>query len=187
MTTLADVIAYIKAQPDGVSMASSGNGTLQHLCLEMFRFQTGLKINHVPYRGGGPALTDVMAGQVKFFFSNGSSVVGLIKGGKVKAIAHTGKGRLDSLPDIPPVSDTIKGFEAYEWNGVFVPHGTPKPVVAKLNASINQALVSPEVSARFAQLNIVSRQNTPEEFHSFVEEQMKLWSGVVKEANIKLG
>jgi Uncharacterized protein conserved in bacteria len=103
-------------------MASSGNGTLQHLCLEMFRHETGLQINHVPYRGGGLALTDVMAGQVKFFFSNGSSVVGLLKGGKVKAIAHTGKGRLESLPDIPPASDTLPGFEAYEWNGVFVPH-----------------------------------------------------------------
>ena len=185
--TMADVIAYIKAQPDGVSMASSGNGTLQHLCLEMFRHDTGLKINHVPYRGGGPALTDVMAGQVKFFFSNGSASVGLIKGGKVKAIAHTGKGRLDGLPDIPPVSDTIPGFEAYEWNGVFAPHGTPKPIVAKLNASINQALVSPDVSARFKQLNIVTRQTTPEEFHDFVEGQMKLWSKVVKDANIHLG
>jgi tripartite-type tricarboxylate transporter receptor subunit TctC len=187
VNTIADVIAYIKAQPNGVSMASSGNGTLQHLCLEMFRHDTGLKINHVPYRGGGPALTDVMSGQVKFFFANGSSVVGLIKGGKLKAIAHTGKGRLDSLPDIPPVSDTIPGFEAYEWNGVFAPHGTPKPVVAKLNSSINQALVSPEVSARFKQLNIVVRQTTPEQFHEFVEGQMKLWSKVVKDANIKLG
>ena len=185
--TVADVIAYIKAQPNGVSMASSGNGTLQHLCLEMFRFRTGLKINHVPYRGGGPALTDVMSGQVKFFFSNGSSVVGLIKGGKVKAIAHTGKGRLDSLPDIPPVSDTIPGFEAYEWNGAFVPQGTPKPIVSKLNAAINQALVSPEVKARFQQLNIVSRQNTPEEFHNFIEQQMKQWGKVVKDANIHLG
>jgi tripartite-type tricarboxylate transporter receptor subunit TctC len=187
VTTLADVIAYAKAQPDGITMASSGNGTLQHLCLEMFRFQTGIKINHVPYRGGGVALTDVMSGQVKFFFANGSSVVGLIKGGKVKAIAHTGKGRLESLPDIPPVSDTLPGFEAYEWNGVFVPHGTPKPVVQKLNAGINEALRSPEVTARFKQLNVVTRQNTPAEFHSFVEEQMKLWSGVVKEANIHLG
>jgi len=185
--TLADVIAYAKALPDGINIASSGNGTLQHLCLEMFRHVTGLKINHVPYRGGGPALTDVMAGQVKFFFSNGSSVVGLIKGGKVKAIAHTGKGRLDSLPDIPPASDTLPGFEAYEWNGIFVPHGTPKPIVQKLNTQLNAALASPEVQARFKQLNIVSRPNTPEEFHAFVEEQMKLWSGVVKEANIKLG
>ena len=110
--TVADVIAYAKAQPDGISMASSGNGTLQHLSLEMFRFVTGVKINHVPYRGGSIALQDVMAGQVKFFFANGSSVVGLIKGGKVKAIAHTGKGRLESLPDIPPVSDTLPDVQA---------------------------------------------------------------------------
>ena len=187
VTTLADVIAYIKAQPNGVSMASSGNGTLQHLCLEMFRFQTGLTINHVPYRGGGLALTDVMAGQVKFFFANGSSAVGLIKGGKVKAIAHTGKGRLASLPDIPPMSDTLPGFEGYDWNGVFVPHGTPAPIVKKLNAALNAVIVSPQVTARFAELNIESRQNSPEEFRAYVEDQMALWSRVVKEANIKLG
>ena len=185
--TVADVIAYAKAQPNGINMASSGVGTLQHLCLEMFRHDTGLNIKHVPYRGGGVALTDVMSGQVKFFFSNGSSVVGLIKGGRVKAIAHTGKGRLDSLPDIPPVSDTIPGFEAYEWNGVFVPHGTPKEIVQKLSVNLNKAIVSPEVTTRFKQLNIVSRQNTPEEFRSFIETQMKLWGGVVKEAHIKLG
>ena len=185
--TVADVIAYAKASPGGIEMASSGNGTLQHLCLEMFRHVTGIKINHVPYRGGGLALTDVMSGQVKFFFANGSSVVGLLKGGKVKAIAHTGKGRLESLPDIPPVSDTLPGFEAYEWNGVFFPHGTPAAIVQNLNAGLNEALRSPEVSARFKQLNIVSRQNTPEEFRNFVAGQMKLWSGVVKEANIHLG
>src|SRR5579871_2122154 len=138
--TMADVITYAKGAPDGIDMASSGNGTLQHLSLEMFRFMTGVKVNHVPYRGGGNALTDVMPRQVKFFFSNGSSVVGLIQGGKVKAIAHTGKGRLGSLPDIPPVSDTLPGFEAYEWNGVFVPHGTPQPIITSLNDTINKAL-----------------------------------------------
>jgi len=187
INSAAELIAYAKAQPDGITMASSGNGTLQHLCLEMFRFQTGIKINHVPYRGGGVALTDVMSGQVKFFFANGSSVVGLLKGGKLKAIAHTGKGRLESLPDIPPVSDTLPGFEAYEWNGVFAPHGTPAPIVAKLNASLNEVLRSPEVTERFKQLNIVTRQNTPAEFRDFVAQQTKLWSGVVKEANIHLG
>src|SRR6202042_1446514 len=93
VTTMADVIAYAKAAPDGIAIASSGNGTLQHLSLEVFRFMTGVKVTHVPYRGGGVALNDVIAGQVKFFFSNGSSVVGLIQGGKLKAIAHTGKGR----------------------------------------------------------------------------------------------
>jgi tripartite-type tricarboxylate transporter receptor subunit TctC len=185
--TVAEIITYAKMQPDGIAMASSGNGTLQHLCLEMFRHVTGLKINHVPYRGGGPALTDVMSGQVKYFFSNGSSVVGLIKGGKVKPIAHTGKGRLESLPDIPPVSDTLPGFEAYEWNGIFVPHGTPAPVVAKLSGALNEALKSPQVLERFKQLNIVTRPNTPQDFSKFVDEQMTLWSGVVKEANIHLG
>jgi tripartite-type tricarboxylate transporter receptor subunit TctC len=187
VNSVADVIAYAKAQPGGIDMASSGNGTLQHLSLEMFRKTTGIKINHVPYRGGGLALTDVMSGQVKFFFSNGSASIGLIQGGKVKAIAHTGKGRLGSLPDIPPVSDTLPGFEAYEWNGVFAPHGTPAEIVAKLNRVLNAALASPEVSSRFKQLNIESRPNTPDEFARFVDDQMKLWGGVVKDANIKLG
>jgi len=185
--TIADVVAFAKASPGGIDMASSGNGTLQHLSLEMFRHMTGIKINHVPYRGGGLALTDVMSGQVKFFFANGSSVIGLINGGQVKAIAHTGKGRLAGLPDIPPVSDTLPGFEAFEWNGVFVPHGTPPAIVQKLNAGLNEALRSPDVSARFAQLNIESRPNTPEEFRTFVQGQMELWSRVLNEANIRLG
>jgi tripartite-type tricarboxylate transporter receptor subunit TctC len=153
----------------------------------LFRQRTGITINHVPYRGGGLALTDVMAGQVKFFFANGSSAVGLIMGGKIRAIAHTGKGRLASLPDIPPMSDTLPGFEGYDWNGVFVPHGTPGPIVKKLNAALDAAIVSPQVTARFAELNIESRQNSPEEFRAYVEDQMALWSRVVKEANIKLG
>ena len=187
VTTAKDVIDYAKAQKDGIDMASSGNGTLQHLCLEMFRKEAGIKINHVPYRGGGLALNDVMGGQVKFFFANGSSVVGQLKGGKVKAIAHTGKGRLDSLPDIPPLSDTLPGFEAYEWNGVFAPHGTPADIIGKLNTALNAALKSPSVADRFAQLNIQSRPNTPAEFSAFVTQQMETWGKVVKDANIHLG
>ena len=185
--TVADVVALAKATQGGIDMPSSGNGTLQHLLLELFRQRTEIAINHVPYRGGGLALTDVMAGQVKFFFANGSSAVGLIKGGRVKAIAHTGKGRLASLPNIPPMSDTLPGFEGYDWNGVFVPRGTPAAIVNKLNAAFNRAIVSPQVTARFAELNIESRQNSPQEFRAYVEDQMALWSRVVKEANIKLG
>jgi tripartite-type tricarboxylate transporter receptor subunit TctC len=187
VNTVADVIAYAKTSPDGIDMASSGNGTLQHLLLELFKRTAGIKINHIPYRGGGLAITDVMAGQVKFVFSNGSAVVGLVNSGKVKAIAQTGKGRLASLPDIPAMSDTLPGFEGYDWNGVFVPHGTPAPIVQKLNAGLNKALASPQVSTRFADLNIESRQNTPEEFGVYIEAQMALWSRVVKDANIKLG
>ena len=187
VTTLADVIAYAKATPDGIAIASSGNGTLQHLSLEVFRFMTGVKVTHVPYRGGGPALNDVIAGQVKFYFANGSAVVGMIQGGQLKAIAHTGKGRLKSLPDIPPASDTLPGFEAYEWNGVFLPHGTPPAILSSLNGAINEALRSPDVKDRFEQLNIDSRQNTPEEFRAFVKDQIERWGKVVKEANIKIG
>jgi len=185
--TMADVIAYAKAAPDGIDMASSGNGTLQHLSLELFRFMTGTKVNHVPYRGGGPALNDVIGGQVKLFFSNGSSVVGLIQGGTVRAIVHTGKGRLKSLPDVPAASDTLPGFEAYEWNGVFVPRGTPPAIVRTLNRAINEAIGAPDVKGRFEQLNIDSRPNTPEEFRAFVKDEMERWAKVVKEAGIKLG
>jgi tripartite-type tricarboxylate transporter receptor subunit TctC len=187
VSTMAELIAYAKTAPGGIDMASSGNGTLQHLSLELFRFMTCVKVNHVPYRGGSLALNDVIAGQVKFFFSNGSSVVGMIQSGQVKAIAHTGKGRLKSLPDIPALSETLPGFEAYEWNGVFVPHGTPPAIANTLNGAINRAIAAPEVRDRFEQLNIESRPTTPEQFSAFVHEQTERWGKVVKQANIKIG
>jgi tripartite-type tricarboxylate transporter receptor subunit TctC len=124
---------------------------------------------------------------VNFFFANGSSVVEFIKGGKLKAIAHTGQGRLASLPDIPPMSDTLPGFEGYDWNGVFVPRGTPGDIVRKLNSALNFGIKSITVKSRFAELNVQSRENTPQEFGAYVESQMELWSRVVKDANIKLG
>ena len=185
--TVADVIALAKAAPDGLDFASSGNGTVQHLSLEMFRHMTGTKINHIPYRGGGPALNDLIGGQVKYFFSNGSASIGQVQAGAVKAIAHTGKGRLATLPDLPPVSDTIPGFEAYEWNGLFVPTGTPAEVIQKLNVGINALMKDPAVTERLDKLNISYRQNTPDEFRAFVAAEMQRWERVVKEANIKLG
>ncbi len=185
--TVADVIALAKAAPDGLDFASSGNGTVQHLSLEMFRHVTGTKINHIPYRGGGPALNDVIGGQVKFFFSNGSASVGLVQSGKVRGIAHTGKGRLATLPDLPPVSDTIPGFEAFEWNGVFVPTGTPAAIVQKLNAGLNGMLKQPDVTDRLDKINVEYRPNTPDEFRAFVAAEMERWSRVVKDANIKVG
>jgi tripartite-type tricarboxylate transporter receptor subunit TctC len=185
--TVADVIALAKAAPDGLDFASSGNGTVQHLSLEMFRHVTGTKINHIPYRGGGPALNDVMGGQVKFFFSNGAASVGHVQSGKVRGIAHTGRGRLATLPDLPPVSDTIAGFEAYEWNGVFVPTGTPAAIVQKLNAGMNAMLKEPEVIDRLKKLNVEYRANTPEDFRAFVAAEMEKWSRVVRDAQIKLG
>ena len=124
-----------------------------------------------------PALSEVM----------GLECYASLDAAQAAAIAQTGKGRLPTLSDIPPMSDTLPGFEGYEWNGVFVPHGTPAGIVTKLNAGLNAALVSPQVSTRFAELNVESRQNTPQEFGAFVERQTQMWSRIVKEANIKLG
>jgi tripartite-type tricarboxylate transporter receptor subunit TctC len=185
--TVNDVIEIAKAAPGGLDWASSGNGTVQHLCLEMFRLRTGVKLNHIPYRGGGPALNDVIAGQVKFFFSNGAASIGHVESGALRAIAHTGRGRLRTLPGVPAVADTLPGFEAYEWNGVFVPAGTPAAIMHKLNAGLNATLRHPDVIERFAALNVEFRENTPEEFGAFVRAEMEKWGRVVREANIKLG
>jgi tripartite-type tricarboxylate transporter receptor subunit TctC len=185
--TVEDVIAIAKAAPGGLDWASSGNGTVQHLSLELFRLRTGVKLNHIPYRGGGPALNDLIGGQVKFFFSNGAASIGHIQSGALRAIAHTGRGRLRTLPDIPAVAETLPGFEAYEWNGVFVPAGTPAPIVAKLNAGLNALLRQQEVIDRLNALNVEFRENTPEEFRAFVKAEMQKWERVVREANITLG
>ena len=185
--TVADLIALAKRTPDGLDFASSGNGTLQHLCLEMFRHATGAKVNHIPYRGGALALNDLIGGQVKFFFSNGAASVALVLNRQVRAIAHTGKGRLATLPDVPAIAETLSGFEAYEWNGVFVPTGTPSAVSRRLNAGLNAVLRNQEVAERLTSLNVEYRQNTPDDFRAFVAAEMEKWNRLIRDANIKLG
>ena len=185
--TVQDIIDLAKKTPGGLDFASSGNGTLQHLCMELLKFQAKIPINHIPYRGGGLALNDVIAGQVKFFFSNGSSSVGLVEGGKIKAIAHTGKGRLGTLPGLPSVDETLPGFVAYEWNGVFVPTGTSPEIVKKLNAGLNEVLKQPDIVEHLKKLNVDFKANTPDEFRAFVADETAKWGKVVHEAGIKLG
>ena len=185
--TVAELISLAKSTKNGIDMASAGFGTLPHLCLEMFRYNAGITVRHVPYRGGSQALNDVMSGHVKYCFGSAVSTAGLIKTGKLRGLAHTWNDRLAGLPDIPPISETFPGFEALDWNGIFVRHGTPEMVVQKLNAGLNAALATPQVSARYAQLNIQSLQNTSDVFRDFVENQMTYWGGVVKELNIKVG
>jgi tripartite-type tricarboxylate transporter receptor subunit TctC len=183
--TVADVIALAKATPGGLDWASSGNGTVQHLAMEMFKHQ--FKLNHIPYRGGGLVLNDLIAGQVKFYFSNAAASIGHVQSGTIRCIAHTGRGRLATLPDVPTVAETLPGFEAYEWHGVFAPAGTPAEIIAKLNAGLNAVIRQPDIVERLKQLNVETRQNTPEEFRAFVAAEMDKWSRVVREANIKLG
>jgi tripartite-type tricarboxylate transporter receptor subunit TctC len=187
VSTLGDIIELAKKTPGGLDFASSGNGTLQHLCLELLRFMAKVPINHIPYRGGGLALNDVVAGQVKFFFSNGSSSVGLVQAKTVKGIVHTGKGRLLTLPDLPAAQDTIPGFEAYEWNGVFVPTGTSPEIIRKLNAGLNEVLRQPDIVAKLKSLNVDFKENTPDEFRAFAAAETEKWGKVVREAGIKLG
>jgi len=184
---VADVIALAKATPGGLDWASSGNGTVQHLALEMFKHRAGIKLNHIPYRGGGPALNDLIGGQVKFYFSNAAASIGHVQSGTLKCIAHTGRGRLAALPDVPAVAETLPGFEAYEWQGLFVPAGTPAEIVQKLNAGLNAVLRQPDIAERLKQLNAEFRENTPEEFRGFVAAEMEKWGRVVREANIRLG
>jgi tripartite-type tricarboxylate transporter receptor subunit TctC len=185
--TVADVIALAKATPGGLDWASSGNGTVQHLALEMFKHRAGIKLNHIPYRGGGPVLNDLIGGQVKFYFSNAAASIGHVQAGTLKCIAHTGRGRLAVLPDVPAMAETLPGFEAYEWNGVFVPAGTPADIVGKVNAGLNAVLRQGDIAQRLKQLNVESRENAPEEFRAFVAAEMEKWGRVVREANIRLG
>jgi tripartite-type tricarboxylate transporter receptor subunit TctC len=184
--TVADVVALAKATSGGLDWASSGNGGVQHLSLELFRTMAGVRLNHVPYKGGGPALTDLVGGQVKFYFSNAAASTGHVRSGALRAIAHTGRGRLASFPDLPPVSDTLAGFEAYEWNGVFVPRGTRPDIVARLNAGLNQVIADPQVRERLAGLSVQTRANTPQEFGTFVAAETEKWAKVVKSANVRV-
>ena len=126
--SVAELIAEAKANPGRSNWASAGSGGVQHLALELFARRAGIEVNHVPYRGGGPATNDLLAGQVKHYFGNADTAIAFVKSGRLRALCHTGKDRLAALPDLPPLSDTLPGFETYEWNGVFVPAGTPRPI-----------------------------------------------------------
>ncbi|HWX47996.1 MAG TPA: tripartite tricarboxylate transporter substrate-binding protein [Roseomonas sp.] len=184
--TLPDLIAAAKATPGGLNIGSSGTGSAQHMALELFRLAAGIPVNHVPYRGGGPLTNDVIGGQILYGFANASGAVGHVKGGSVRALCHTGSGRLASLPDVPPMSDTLPGTVAYEWNGTFVPAGTPDAIVARLNEALNAAIRAPAVAARLAELNVGTRANTPEEFTAFLHTEWDKWHRVVRDGNIKV-
>lgn len=183
--TVAEVIAVAKATPGGLDFASSGTGSVQHLALELFRQMAGVQLNHIPYRGGGPALNDLAAGHVKYYFSNASASTAMAKSGRVLAIAHSGAGRIPAFPELPSVADTLPGFEAYEWNGLFAPAGTPAAIVAKLNEGLNEVMAEPAIRERLASLNVAVRPNTPAEFGTFFEAELAKWAKVIRDGDIK--
>lgn len=184
--TPAEFIAYVKANPGKVNLASSGNGTSVHLSGEMFMTMTGAKMTHVPYRGAAPALTDLIGGQVQVIFDNMPSVLQHIKAGSLRALAVTSTQRTPQLPDIPPLAETVAGYEASALFGVGAPKGTPKEIIARLNAEINSILAEPAIKARLTELGGEPLIQTPEQFGNDIAAETEKWKKVVEGAGLKV-
>lgn len=177
---VAEFIAYCKANPGKINMASSGSGTSVHLSGELFKYMTGCNMTHVPYKGAGPALNDLIAGQVQVLFDNLPSSAPHIKGGRIRALAVTSLAREPSMPNIPTVADTVPGYEATAWFGIGMPKGTPRAVIDKVNAEVNLALADPKMRARLADLGGVPIAGTPEDFGQIMAEETAKWTKVVE-------
>ncbi len=178
--TVAEFIAYAKANPGKVNMASSGTGTSVHMSGELFMAMTGVKMAHVPYKGAGPALVDLMAGTVDVMFDNLPSSIGHIQGGKLRAMAVTTDKRNAALPDVPTVAETVPGYEASAWFGMGVPKGTPADVIDKLNKTVNEALQDPKMVARLAELGGTPMAGTPADFGKVMASEVAKWKKVVE-------
>jgi len=184
--TVAEFIAYCKANPGKINMASSGSGTSVHLSGELFKYMTGCEMLHVPYKGAGPALTDLIAGTVHVLFDNLPSSAGHIKGGRIRALAVTSAQREPSLPEIPTVGDTVPGYEATAWFGIGAPKGTPRDVIDKLNAEVNRALADPAMQQRLAELGGKPIAGTPEDFGRVIAAETEKWAKVVVSSGAKV-
>ena len=169
--TVPELIAYAKASPGKISMASAGIGSGPHVAGELFKMMTGVDMVHVPYRGGGPALTDLLGGQVQVFFPPTVSSIEYIRAGRLRALAVTTATRSDALPDIPTVAEFLPGYEASFWYGVGVPKNTPAEIVDKLNEAINAGLAKPTIKARLADLGGVPMPMSPAEFGKFIADE----------------
>ena len=187
MKSVADLIAQAKAKPGGINYASSGNGSAQHLAGELFASMAGVQITHVAYKGGGPALTDVMSGHVPVFFASLASSLPFIQGGKLRALAVTGKTHSPALPQLPTVAEAgLPGYEVYEWNAVFVPAGTPAPVVGRLSKEFAATLRDPEVRTRLEALGAEVIGSSPAELDSFRRAEIVKWTRLAKDNKIQV-
>ncbi len=178
--TVAEFIAYAKANSGKVNMASSGIGTSVHLSGALFMMMTGVNMVHVPYRGASPALVDLLAGQVQVMFDNMPSSIGHIRAGRLRALAVTTAVREKTLPDVPTIAETVPGYEASAWFGMAVPKGTPRPIIDKLNKTVNEALADPGVQAKLAELGGTLIPGTPEDFGKIIAAETDKWAKVVK-------
>ena len=186
--TVAEFITYAKANPGKINMASAGIGGPQHAAGEMFRHLAGINMVHVPYRGSTPAITDLIAGQVQVMFDVTPTAVPQIKSGKLRALGVSTPTRIPALPDVPPIAETVKGYEASAWIGIGAPKGTPAEIVAALNKQINAALLDKTIQERLAGLGAtILPQMTPEVFAKFVADDVERWAKVIKATGMKPG
>jgi tripartite-type tricarboxylate transporter receptor subunit TctC len=183
--TVKEFIDYCKANPGKINMASSGSGTSVHLSGELFKFMTGCDMVHVPYKGAGPALVDLIGGQVHVLFDNLPSSIGHIRGGRLRALGVTSEGREPSLPGVPTVGETVPGYEATAWFGIGMPKGTPREIINKVNAEVNRALADPKMRERLAELGGRPIAGTPEDFGRVIAAETAKWEKVVTASGAK--
>lgn len=183
--TVSEFITYAKANPGKINMASNGIGSGAHLWGELFKMMAGIDMVHVPYRGGGPAVVDLLAGEVQVMFETLTTAISHIKAGALRALAVTAATRLPVLPDVPTVSEFVPGYEAYGWGGIGAPGSTPAEIVDKLNEEINAALAHPAIKAQIVELGSVPMPMTPADFAKFIAAETDKWAKVIRFAGIK--
>jgi tripartite-type tricarboxylate transporter receptor subunit TctC len=183
--TVPEFIAYAKANPDKVNMASAGNGTPHHVAGELFQMMTGTNMLHVPYRGEGPALTDILTGRVQVMFTPIGASLEYIRSGRLRALAVTTASRIGALPETPTVGESVPGYEASGWFGLAAPRNIPADIIARLNMEVAAGLADPVLSARLVGLGLEPRSMTPDHFAQFIADDTEKWAKVVKFAGIQ--
>ena len=184
--TVKELVAYVKANPGKVNYGSGGNGSAAHIATEYFKLQTQTQMQHVPYKGTAPAVTDLVAGQIQLMFTGVPAVINQVKAGQLRALAVSSPHRVAAVPDLPTVAENgYPGFEADQWYGIVAPAGTPPAIVKKLNLQINKLLASPEIATRLASEGAEPTPNPPEVFAKLITTELARWATVIKAGNVK--
>ena len=184
--SVSELIGVAKAKPGQLNYANSGNGTTAHLAGELFKKMAGVNLVSVPYKGGGPAVIDLIAGRVQVYFSTIPAALTQVQAGKLRGVAVTTTKRVSLIPDVPTVAESgLPGFEVVGWFGIFAPARTPAPIVAKLNKELNDALRTPDIQQRFASQGLIPGGGTPEDLGRFLRAEMAKWGALIKEAGIQ--